>query len=233
MDTSPRQTLRNARAAVNAGDYPAALALYEHFFDHALEADEGFYGVRLSYCLDEWAELGKTYPQALENLKARATEAIAGFETTRNPELFHDYQSILHYLNHDDAVFAQFIGYHETSSDLAKLAADLMWDSLVESERWDLCAAYLGDAKERYETAVHHFDLGMQLYREDPSFGDDDDFARRRRKSYVRDVGSLFRVLKNTSQDELLNSLDATACADMQSRGEPELIIRVHNRMNA
>lgn len=232
MDTSPRQTLRDARAAATAGDYPTAQALYEHFFDHALEVDESFYGVRLSYCLDEWAELGEAYPPALDALKSKAAEAISGFESTRNPELFHDYLSILHHLNHDDVVFAKFIEYHETKPELAKIAADLMWDSLIESERWDLCAAYLADAKERYETAIHHFDLGMQLYKEDPSFGDDD-FARRRRKSYVRDVGNLFRVLKNTHQDQLLNSLDTAACADMLSRGESELIARVHSWMNA
>lgn len=232
MDTSPRQTLRDARAAATAGDYPTAQALYEHFFDHALEVDESFYGVRLSYCLDEWAELGEAYPPALDTLKAKAAEAVAGFEATRNPELFHDYQSILHYLNQNDEVFAQFVGYHETMPELAKLASDYLWDSLVESAHWDLCTAYLGDAKERYETAVSNFDLGMQTIREDPSLREAD-IERLIRNSYVRDVGNLFRVLKNTHQNQLLNSLDTAACADMLSRGESELIARVHSWMNA
>lgn len=142
MDTSPRQALQNAHAAMAAGDYPAAQALYEHFFDHALEIDESFYGVRLSFCLNEWVKLAKVYPPALENLEARAAEAIAGFEAAQTPALFHDYQAILINLDREETVLARLIGYHKTRPELAVIAAETMWRKLVEAKRWDLCAVF-------------------------------------------------------------------------------------------
>jgi hypothetical protein len=64
-----RDALDNARAAFKHGDYPEALRQYDYFFDHALDDDPAaLYGVRLSYCLDEWAKLGEKYPPALESL---------------------------------------------------------------------------------------------------------------------------------------------------------------------
>jgi hypothetical protein len=44
---SVRKALADARALFKAKEFAAALAQYEHFFDHALEEEESLYGVRL------------------------------------------------------------------------------------------------------------------------------------------------------------------------------------------
>ena len=83
---SPIEVLATARSAARNGDYPLALDRFEWFFDHALEEDPAsFYGVRLSYCVSEWARVGQTYPPALRRLRERQQDALRLLDETRNP----------------------------------------------------------------------------------------------------------------------------------------------------
>src|SRR6188508_2272468 len=92
---NPRDALDAARAAFRDKQYPEALASYEWFFDHALDNDPAaLYGVRLSYCLDEWARLGAKYPPALQRLEERRDQALKAFGSARDPERFHDFKAI-------------------------------------------------------------------------------------------------------------------------------------------
>ena len=148
MVVPPGQVLREARDAARAGDCPRALSSYEHFFGRALQdqgEDNNYYGVRLSYCLDEWARLGEKYPEARERLQTKASAALAEFEATSDPEKCHDYQSIQDHLNGTDLVLSQFIAYHESNQELARAALRFMWDRLVEAKRWDICSRYLDE----------------------------------------------------------------------------------------
>jgi hypothetical protein len=58
--------LDEARTACHSGDFARALDRYVWFFDNCLANDPAYYGVRLSYVLDEWTDLGKKYPPAAE-----------------------------------------------------------------------------------------------------------------------------------------------------------------------
>ena len=230
---SPREVLKNARSAANAGDYQVALANYERFFDHALQ-DQGpennFYGVRLSYCLDEWARLGEKYPPARQRLEEKARDALAAFEATRDPERFHDFQSIRDHLGQSDSVLTQFDAYHRSSPDLAGLALRFMWNRLVEARRWDICAGYLADAESKYQTALFKFERSMEVCAEDPSLGGEE-FAEQIKGWYVRDVGNLLSALKNSGRADEAARLEAIVTADMQSRGHPDLIFRIADRV--
>src|SRR5690242_9176390 len=109
MVVPPGQVLKEARAAAKAGNYALALERYELFFDRALldqGEDNNYYGVRLSYCLDEWTRIGERYPAARQRLETKATEALAAFEATSDSEKFHDFQSITDHLGEKDRVFS-------------------------------------------------------------------------------------------------------------------------------
>jgi len=47
---------------VKQGKYAEALERMIWFHNHALEHELGMYGVRLSFALSEWKELGDVYP---------------------------------------------------------------------------------------------------------------------------------------------------------------------------
>ena len=228
MVVPPGQVLKEARAAAEAGDHALALENYERFFDRALhdQDEDNYYGVRLSYCLDEWARLGEKYPTARERLEAKASEALVSFEATSDYEKFHDFQSIRDHLGQEDVLFAQFLQYHRSKPELAKAALSLMWNRLVEAKRWDICAAYLGDHKKKYERALSTFDQSMKICLADPSLGGEE-FADQIKGWYVRDVGNLLRALKNSGQPDVAARLEATVALDMESRGYAELVARV------
>jgi hypothetical protein len=106
-----------------AGDYAVALASYEDFFDHSLQdqgAENNYYGVRLSFCLDEWARLAEKHPKALQRLEAKAKETIAELERTRRPALFHDFISINKYLGQERTSIDLFLKYHSSDRSLAE-----------------------------------------------------------------------------------------------------------------
>ena len=232
MVIPPGEVLKKARSCVKEGEHAEALANYELFFDRALQdqgEDHNYYGVRLSYCLDEWARLGVKYPSAKQRLEAKAVEALAAFEATKDEEKFHDFQSISDYLDQRDRVLGQFIVYHQANPALAEVAVRFMWNRLVDAKRWDICAVYLGDLEAKYESALHKFDHSMEICLADPSLGGAE-FSEQIKGWYVREVGNLIRALKNTDQEEAAARLIAAVVSDMNSRGHPEVVDQVNEQ---
>lgn len=228
----PGQVLDEARAASAQGDYAVALERYERFFDRALidqGEDNNYYGVRLSYCLSEWARLGEKHGPARKRLEEKADEALAAFESTKDSEKFHDFQAISGKLGRKDQVLDQFVRYHESRPDLASAALGFMWDQLVEARKWHICAAHLDDSNLRYRRALDKFDQAMEVCNAEPSFGGEE-FADQIGGWYVRDLGNLLAVLMNTNQHDLATQLEKIALNDMQSRGHPELVEKARAR---
>ena len=234
MDTqrSPnRDSLDVAREASRNGDHALALQNYQYFFEHALDGDSAsLYGVRLSYCLAEWAKLGRMYLPAHEALEERRVEALRRLESTREPENFHDYEAISRYLDvHDDAV-RQFLHYHRSDRDLASSIMRFVWTLLVSAGAWEVCYAYLGDAGQRYSKALAKFDEAIQICRENPDFGGAE-FEQQIHGWYVRDVGELVLVLKNNGRIEDAKTFHAQAERDIELRGYPELSNRISSEI--
>jgi hypothetical protein len=76
------RALADARRLAKQGDYEGALAKHVWFHDHALSVRPSYYGVRLSYALSDWIELGKKYPKARQTLEsvrdAKTSKLLAG-----------------------------------------------------------------------------------------------------------------------------------------------------------
>lgn len=77
------------------GRFEEALREFQWFHDHALDEDPTLYGVRLSYALGAWVDLGMDYPPALEALAAvRERDAARLLAGKGNRGLFHDVVAI-------------------------------------------------------------------------------------------------------------------------------------------
>jgi hypothetical protein len=63
-----QEIYNEARTLRNAAQYEESLQREIWFFNHALEYDQGLAGVRLSFTLSDWAELGRRYPKAVQAL---------------------------------------------------------------------------------------------------------------------------------------------------------------------
>lgn len=230
MERTQKDALDEARVAFRAKDYGTALERYEYFFDHALDDDaHSLYGVRLSYCLSEWAKLGEVHPLALQRLEKRADEALVLLVQTRDPERFHDFIALCRYLRRLEEPVRRFLDFHASDPDLSRSMVRFIWDELVQSGQWSVCEAYLGEPKARYDAALTKFDRAMEVCNSEPSFGGKE-FEEQIEGWYVRDVANILLVLGNIGRAEEAAVIEACLEPDMKSRGRGSLVERVHER---
>ncbi|MEZ0225709.1 MAG: hypothetical protein ACAH83_14230 [Alphaproteobacteria bacterium] len=228
--TSPKETIEKARTAFTDGNYADALELYDHFYEHALEADPSYYGVRLSYCLDEWAELAKKYQPAKVRLEEKMATALRLLDTTRNPERFHDYHAICHFLKCPDKSIEKFFGYHDSDPQLALSLFSFIRDDLVAAKQWNVCSTYLSHPEKQYSNFLEAFDGSMRLAhkQEQP-----DEFESFSKEWFVTNAGNLLLILKNAGRKQEAEAIYQQCSVDMQSRKFADLIaeIKAHARL--
>lgn len=227
---SARKALDDARAFFAEKEYAKALERYEYFFDHALEEEKSLYGVRLSYCLDEWAQLGSQYSPALERLRRKAEDAHDSLIRTRNPERFHDYIAICGYLERDAAPVELFLTLHGSDPELAKSMVRFIWDALVDAKQWSVCASYLSDPGSNYAKALWKFDRSMAISNEDPSLGGDE-FEEQIDGWYVLDVVNIVRVLANSGGSATALAILGNMESDMTARDRLDLVARIREQV--
>ncbi|MCG8670506.1 MAG: hypothetical protein MI867_13900 [Pseudomonadales bacterium] len=178
MNSDPGEVLNKARKAYQDRDYPAALENYQWFYHNSLDIDQSYYGVRLSYCLDEWAALGKEFPRAANALTRLKEDTLSHFSNTKSRKAFHEYSSICEYLECEDEVFEQFLTVRSSDKDLAEKLFTFVYEYCASKEMWDLCREYIGNGYDQYKKSLETFDhmiefaekktgeLGDSIYRD-------------------------------------------------------------------
>lgn len=111
----------DARRFAKEGAFAEALERHEWFHEHALTYQPSYYGVRLSFALSAWQDLGTKYPPALEALK-RVRDRDA--ELVRLPgssdHLFRDVVSINRVLGENAATMNLFREIEHAWPELAR-----------------------------------------------------------------------------------------------------------------
>jgi len=158
MSEDPSQRLNEAREAFSEKNYPVALEHYQWFFDNAIEIDRAYYGVRLSYCLDEWADLGAVYPPALEVLSNLKNRTLSEFRASQKRQTFHEFSSICEYLNCNQEAYEEFLSVRSANIDFSHKLFSLVYEYCASEKLWDLCREYLGNGYKRYERSIESFD---------------------------------------------------------------------------
>jgi hypothetical protein len=136
------------------GNYEDALQRHLWYHNHALEYDAGQTGVRLSFWLSDWVELGRRYPkarQALLEVRALKTRELA--EGRGYSALFQDVASINSYLQADDETYALFKTIKQRDAALARQ-----------------CYFYLGDPQSRFASSRRVWEMDKQRYQQQQQF---------------------------------------------------------------
>jgi hypothetical protein len=151
-DHVPRKVLQEARSLVTQARYDAALEKYLWLYRHALEYNEAFAGVRLSFVLSEWAELGEKYPPARDTLLSVRDETTAAFENSNGSfQLFMDVAAINEHLQDDARTVQLFKLLHQADPELARQCYAVAERGLVENGEYATCITYLADLEQRLE----------------------------------------------------------------------------------
>ena len=90
-----REYLQETKVLISKGQYKEALERHIWFHEHALDKDKSMQGVRLSFALGDWKELGDLYPPALKALTdIRDTKTGEILNSGGTKELFADVNGI-------------------------------------------------------------------------------------------------------------------------------------------
>lgn len=212
----PRAILDEARADARDGRYADALAKHLWFHNEALKHSRALYGVRLSFALGGWVDLGAQYPPARAALKQVRDEAIEALRTGSDYyEAFHDVASINTELKAEAETVALFRWLDREAPDRARAVYRIAEPILVRAKAYKLCGKYL-DPQNAYLRYVRHFRFGLD-YAKDSRFG-----GRAERFAYahfVNSVATLVALLVLNERAQEANEVAEMALLEWDDKG--------------
>ena len=220
--------LEDAQLAHKAGDFVNALKFYEHFFDHALDDDPyALYGVRLSHCLQGWADLATVFPGAKNSLEQKKRQLLDEFLDSKNPESFHDYLCVARQLGVEEQALNHFLQLHAENPDTAARLAKYLWDDLVNAEQWAVCNDLLPEPNQKLDELFSIFDESAKLKEFDPSFNNNK-FDQHIVDQLIEAVQQLVVVLRFADRSEELAALSRQFHQAVETREHALLHKQVH-----
>ena len=222
--------LENANTAHKAGDYANALRFYETFFDHALDDDPyALYGVRLSHCLESWAELALIFPGAKRALESKQRDVLAVYEQQKDPEKFHDYLCICRQLGLNDKALETFLRLHAENPKSSAKLVKYIWDDLINAEHWGVCSALLEQPAQKLDELFSIFDESTKLKEIDSSF-DTIQFENHIVDQLLNDVHKISLVLRHTQRSEELVSIERQFYSALENQESSSLHKQAHSK---
>jgi hypothetical protein len=207
---------RKGQAAARSGRHDEALREYEWFHDHALEDERALYGVRLSFALSDWVDLGKVYPPALLSLRSvRETKSARLRAGDGSRELFHDVVAINESLGDPKSTYDLLVDIVEQRPDLAENCASLAMRSIVHVGDFALARRFISDPERSIRSWARMLNEDVaDLAKEPPS---EVPKLEAHVHNYAERVAVLLSVLRGVGEQSLANSLNEQALSCIES----------------
>ncbi len=143
----PSAIMREAKADTARGNYEVALAKQLWYHNNAVKLKPGQSGVRLSFALSNWLELGEAYPPALEKMRQIRDETenkIRDENRVRvNFEDFHDFVALNKTLRQEERTAEIFKWLDEADEEDAKRMFNVAEPALIKQKAYELCGKYI------------------------------------------------------------------------------------------
>lgn len=157
--------LNDTQALVREGKHQEALDRFLWFHDHALEHQPSMYGVRLSFALSYWKQLGEVYPPALAAMKKtrddKTGQLVQGKGTAH---LFHDVMALNRTLDEDTKTVALFRTLDKDQADMAKQCWNMAKEAVIEAKAYDIVRKYIGNPVREWDKAKEMYDTNRSMY---------------------------------------------------------------------
>ena len=134
------------------------------WFHEASRESEGLGGVRLSYAIESWLALGKSYPPAMTALiKLRDSNKETLLSGKCKFENFHDFAAINHYLESEEDTLMTFLSLYENDHNRSREFYAVVEDLLVKNKYYDVCAYYIKDPITKYRDIENAYKLQEEI----------------------------------------------------------------------
>lgn len=191
--------LQNIRKLTQEKKYPEALAAHQQFFEASRSAS-GMGGVRLSFALYDWIDLGKAYPPAMDALNdLSASHRKIILEGKSDFDMFHEYKAINEVLSKNKETVETFVELETKFPKQSEHYYLAMKDILVQEEQLDVIARNANDPIYEYERLRNNREHSLsQLRKNNTSYS-----LKSINKDFESDVKKLVDVtLKIGMRDE-------------------------------
>jgi hypothetical protein len=169
----PSRILEEAKTDAIAGRYEDALAKQVWFHENALKYQPSLTGVRLSFALSQWLELGARYTPAMEKLKAVRDETARRIRDVDGTDEifgdFADFSAINKTLNEVPKTHELFVWLDAHKPALSPRCFNVAQPALIKAKDYRLCGKYI-DANRDFEMLRHAYRTNLQLAQK-PKFG--------------------------------------------------------------
>ena len=214
----------DARDLMEQGQYEEALQRHLWYFNHALEYDPGQTGVRLSFALSQWVELGRRYPKAkLALLEIRDHDAQLLASGQGYARLFQDVDAINNYLGQEDATLALFKTMYANDPKLASECFYYAENLLLKKGEYELLFKCVGDPQAHFESARRGFEVQIEsqqrraeMRKQHPmpaGVPAPPDFGKLATNNFVRQVCKLVEILVATGHQSDAEKIQNEAVA--------------------
>jgi serine/threonine protein kinase len=191
----PAKIRDEARTLLQQTNYEEALQRQIWYFNHALDYDPSLVGVRRSFTLSDWAELGRSYPrarQAMVEIRDRdlqifnegmrfphwfkeVSSGLPGFsevEQRSRFDLFQDIYSLNSYLGNDDtnrALVKALVAHDpQLARHMGYRTSDDAFDTLLKKSRNGAAHGDLGNGQAAFSSICEQW---MMLKKEEVRVG--------------------------------------------------------------
>ena len=146
-----QKILDSARSLTAEGSYADALGRYLWYFQHS-RTNDAQQGVRLSFALADWIELGRVYPKARQALVEIRDDDVRQFSRGIGDfKRFMEVNFLSHYLGDDDVTYSLFQQIELHDPPLARRCFGVAEPLLVKHGDYQKCLDYLGDPQVAFE----------------------------------------------------------------------------------
>jgi hypothetical protein len=164
-----RDRLDQARRWALEGRHEEALDEFVWFHRHALEEDAALRGVRLSFALDWWLQLGEAYPVARTaydaTRQAKVDRMMSGAFDRR---LFNDVHAMNVAAGDELSTYHLFLRLRELSPGFAADCADIALPAIAHAGDTALARDYLPDPEPAVEWKASQLNDDVARAREEP-----------------------------------------------------------------
>lgn len=157
--------LSDTQDLVRQGKKQEALEHFIWFHDHALEYEPAMYGVRLSFALSYWKQLGDGYPPALVAMKKIRDDKTALLADKKgNRTLFHDVMALNRTLGEDSKTVDLFRKLDQEQKELAMQCWDVAKEAIVKAKAYDLARKYISNPVREFDKVKAMYDQNTAMY---------------------------------------------------------------------